>query len=82
MTPLTYVKNGEIVEVIKLTGGKYFVDKLTNIGIYPGTKLRIVSDGEYGPMIIAVGETRIGLGRGMAQKILVRLAESTSEVKQ
>lgn len=81
MTPLTYVRNGEIVEVVKLAGGKYFVDKLTNMGIYPGTKLRVISDGEYGPMIAAVGETRIGLGRGMAQRIFVRFVNSTSEVE-
>ena len=81
MMPLLYAKNGELVEVTKLVGGKSFIDKLASMGIYSGTRLKIIRSGDYGAMIIAVGNTRIGLGRGMAQKIFVRLVESVLEAK-
>ena len=81
MIPLLYGKNGELVEVVKLVGGKSFIDKLASMGIYSGTKLKIIRDGDYGAMILGVGNTRIGIGRGMAQKILVRPVRSTLEVK-
>ncbi len=79
--PLLYAKSGELVEVTKLVGGKSFIDKLTSTGIYSGTRLKIIRDGDYGSMIITVGNTRIGLGCGMARKIFVRPVKSTLEVE-
>jgi ferrous iron transport protein A len=73
MMPLIYGKNGEKVKVVKLSGGKNFIDKLASMGIYSGAELKVVKNGHDGPMIVALGNTRIGLGHGMAKKILVKL---------
>jgi ferrous iron transport protein A len=40
------------------------------MGLGPGRRLR-VSQREGGQMVVIVGETRLALGRGIAQKILV-----------
>jgi ferrous iron transport protein A len=81
MIPLLYSRSGEVVKVTKLAGGRNFIDKLASMGIYIGTELKIVKDGKNGPLIIAVGNTRIGLGQGMARRIFVKEELTATEVK-
>ncbi len=73
MVPLIYAKAGEVVEVVRIVGGRGLSSRLANMGIYPGVKLKVVSSAEFGPLIVALDETRIGLGRNMARKIFVRV---------
>ena len=45
------------------------------MGFTPGARLRVIQNRGRGPLIVAVRDTRVALGRGEAEKILVeRLA--------
>jgi ferrous iron transport protein A len=72
MCPLSMVENGREVEVLDIRGGFGLCQRLSRMGIYPGTRIRILNNGRPGPVIIAVGEKRFGLGFGMAHRIFVR----------
>ena len=73
MMSLVYAKTGETVEVVRIVGGKGISSHLATMGIYPGVKLKVISSAGFGPLIVAVNETRIGLGRNMARRIFVKI---------
>ncbi len=72
MCPLSMVENGREVQILDIRGGFGLAKKLSRMGLYPGTTIRVLSNGRPGPVIIAVGEKRFGLGLGMAHRILVK----------
>ncbi|HOP86639.1 MAG TPA: FeoA family protein [Syntrophorhabdaceae bacterium] len=71
MTPLNMAREGEKVRVLKISGGRGFVQHLTEMGLYPGVVIEVISDGRRGPFIIGVGGLRLGIGFGMAKSIFV-----------
>jgi len=72
MVPLVIIKPGEKVEVVELRGGHNFVKRLSDMGIYPGVVLEVISNVGQGPVIVAKEGNRIGIGLGMAHKIMVK----------
>ena len=69
---LDNVNNGKYA-VVRITGGSGLLRKLTDLGIYPGSHLEVVSSSQRGgPILLSVKGSRFGLGRGMASKILVK----------
>ena len=70
--PLSFVEPGEEVEICEIRGGIGLCKRLAYMGIYPGTHLRVISNGRPGPVIVGIGGKRIGLGFGMCNKIMVR----------
>jgi len=60
---------GERLEVRELLGGHNFRMRLTEMGLTCGTCVRVVQVG--GQIALDVRGTRIGVGRGMAEKIMV-----------
>jgi Fe2+ transport system protein FeoA len=69
--PLTMVSEGRKVVLREIIGGMGIRRRLTNMGLHPGTHLKIISNSGRGPFVISVGDTKLMLGRGMAQKIMV-----------
>lgn len=67
--PLAMASVGERLSVVKLKGAEGTVHRLIGMGFVPGNKLQIISS-TNGSVIVALGDNRIGLGMGMAQKIL------------
>jgi len=41
------------------------------LGIIPGSKITLISGNTRGPVLIRVGNSKIALGRGMAESIFV-----------
>ena len=69
--PLTMVTPGKEVTLVSITGGRGLRAKLTDMGLNEGTRLKVLHSHRPGPCIILAGSTRLALGHGMAQKILV-----------
>ena len=70
MMPLTFVAVGEDCTIMKI-GGKPEVKKhLENLGFVVGGNVRVVTT-MGGNLIVNVKETRVGISREMAQKIMV-----------
>jgi ferrous iron transport protein A len=62
---------GEAGIVRALNGGKELSSRLASLGVTPGTIIFVVQNFGRGPVMIMVRDTRIALGRGEAQTVLV-----------
>lgn len=70
MMPLTMVREGE-PNVIKRVGGKEETRRfLENLGFVTGGVVTVVSETD-GNMIVNVKDSRIAIGKDMANKIMV-----------
>ena len=68
--PLAMAGEGEHVKIFLLRGGKGLETRLTDLGLNVGSEI-IVSQRQGGSLVVIRGETRLALGAGMAQKIMV-----------
>ncbi|MCD6520997.1 MAG: ferrous iron transport protein A [Anaerolineae bacterium] len=71
MMPLSMVASGETVRLIAVRGGRGICFRLAELGLVPGATFQVIQGSGQGPLILAFGETRLALGRGMAHKIYV-----------
>ena len=69
--PLSMVAAGKKVKLLTVNAGRGLKARLANMGLVPGVELEVISNSRRGPFIVAVKETRLLLGRGMAHKIEV-----------
>ncbi len=69
--PLTMISPGERVTLVEVTAGHGARHRLTELGLIPGVELSVVQD-DGGPLLLAVHDSRLALGRGMAHKIMVK----------
>ncbi|MCC3404040.1 MAG: ferrous iron transport protein A [Microcoleus sp. PH2017_10_PVI_O_A] len=67
--PLAMASMGEKLRIVKLKGSDGTVRRLIGMGFVPGIEIQIISNSD-GSVIVAMGDNRIGLGAGMAQKIM------------
>lgn len=65
---LLFVKEGQEVKVVAIHGGRGVIQRLAEMGILPGVRIKVIAN-SGGPIIIALGNSRIALGRGLASKI-------------
>ncbi len=68
---LNMIDPGEEVTLIDILGGRGIRSKLYSMGLVPGVNLKILSRSGSGPVMIAVKDSRLAIGRGMAEKIIV-----------
>ena len=68
---LSRIDPGEEVTLIDIEGGRGLRSKLYSMGLVPGANLKILSRSGSGPVMIAVKDSRLAIGRGMAEKIIV-----------
>ena len=76
--PLAMAQEGERVRIQALRGGKGLEMRLTSLGLNVGSEL-LVSQRRGASLVVIRGETRLALGAGMAQKILVVGARAPTE---
>jgi len=70
MMPLSMVKEGESC-VIKKVGGKEETRRfLENLGFVEGSNVKVVSE-ISGNIIVNIKESRVAIGKNMANKIMV-----------
>ena len=75
LMPLAMAKSGEKVVIKDMTGGKNIRTRLASMGLRSGDTLEIINNNGLGRLIVGHGPTRLALGRGVAQKIMVSLAK-------
>jgi len=71
--PLAMVNSGETVTLVSIRAGWGLTRRLADMGLIPGMRLRVINRQASGPIIIDVRGSRLVLGHGMAQKILVKM---------
>jgi ferrous iron transport protein A len=65
------LKPGEKAFCEALTAGRSAVARLTAMGFVRGKAVTMLSNRNLGPVIVAMGENRLALGRGLAHKVMV-----------
>jgi ferrous iron transport protein A len=70
---LSGLRTGDTVVVAGFEAGRGLRRRLLAMGLVPGESIRVVRAESSGPIIVAVKDTRVMLGRGMARKIMVYL---------
>ena len=69
--PLSLVLPGEQVVIDRLVGGRQVQQRLADMGLTPGTTIEVIKATGPGPIIVAFRGSRLALGRGLSQKVLV-----------
>ncbi|MEM9906669.1 MAG: FeoA family protein [Cyanobacteria bacterium P01_D01_bin.44] len=73
--PLAMTSEGDRVWIVNIKGGHRMVRRLMDVGIVQGCEITIVSRTESGSVIVALQGCRIGLGAGMAHRVMVTTLE-------
>ena len=68
--PLTMISPGQTVKLVEISTGRKLKHRLTELGLTPGVELQVMQD-QGGPLLLSVYNSRLALGRGMANKIMV-----------
>ncbi len=71
--PLAMVSPGEMVTMVDIRAGRGLTRRLADMGLVPGTTLRVINSQMPGPIIIDLRGSRLVLGHGIAQKIMVEV---------
>ena len=69
--PLGLLATGRTGLVKEAFAGRILRQRLIDMGVAPGARVRVIRNEPNGPMIISIGEARLAIGRGMALKIMV-----------
>ena len=69
--PLSEVTEGQTVNIIRIDGGRDLRSRLTTMGLLPKTRIKVVRNGKSGPFVISVKNSKMALGRGIVDKIMV-----------
>jgi DtxR family Mn-dependent transcriptional regulator len=69
--PLSELEGGEACTMRRFAGGRGLMGRCLALGFTPGVVIRMVRNSGTGPVIVSVRDTRVALGRGEAQKMMV-----------
>ncbi len=71
---LSLVPPGQQVRVVEITADQRISQRLGDLGIVRGAQISIIQD-DGGSLLVAVGDARLGLARGLAHRVRVLLEE-------
>lgn len=69
--PLNRASLNKPLKLVEISGGRAIKQRLIEMGLVEGVRIEAVEIEENGPCVILVGNTRLMLGKGMADKIMV-----------
>jgi ferrous iron transport protein A len=73
--PLSQAPEGRPLELVEINAGKRLKYRLAEMGLTIGVEMTVLQDAG-GPLLVCVRDSRIAIGRGMAQKLLVSFSEN------
>lgn len=71
MLPLTLVSPGKEVILRATTGGRATRSRLADMGLVQGLQFKVLQNFRPGSCVIGIGNSRIALGQGIPENILV-----------
>jgi Fe2+ transport system protein FeoA len=73
---LSELKTGARGRILVLRGGREFQHRIASMGLGVGEEIEVLQNnsgaGEHGGVAVRAGDTRLVIGHGMADKIIVR----------
>jgi Fe2+ transport system protein FeoA len=79
LIPLAMFPRNTTAEVAVVRAGWGLQRRLADMGILPGIRVKIISGGRPGPVAIEVRGSKLMLGHGVANKIMVVPGEITQK---
>jgi len=73
--PLSKIQSGKTVKLVRVEAGRGLNSRLAAMGLLPNVEITVVNNGHPGPFVISVKGSKMMLGRGMADKIMVSCCE-------
>jgi ferrous iron transport protein A len=73
---LGQLPSGVTAQVVRVTGGNGLVNRIACLGFTPGAEVTLLQNYGRGPLIACVRGTRLALGRGEAEQILVKITKN------
>lgn len=77
--PLSLAGTGKVLKVTAVGGGWGLRRRLAELGLTPGVPVTVMSGCHPGPLLIDLRGSRLSLGFGVAQKIMVKETEVGKE---
>jgi Fe2+ transport system protein FeoA len=72
--PLSLAVTGRMLKVTGVIGGYGLRRRMAELGLTPGAPVTVIGGYHSGPLLINIRGSRLSLGFGVAQKILVKEA--------
>lgn len=72
MYKLTQARENVNLVFISLEGGRGAMQRLTDMGLVPGERLKILNNSGFGPITVLIKGAKVALGYGLANKIIVK----------
>ena len=69
--PLSTVGAGQTVRLARVEAGRGLKSRLASMGLVTSVKITVVSNSHPGPFVISVKDSKMMLGRGIVEKIMV-----------
>jgi ferrous iron transport protein A len=68
---LSNVPPGETVTIAAVRAGRGLNRRMADLGLNPGVRVKVVSGGRPGPVVLDVGGVKLALGHGVVRRIMV-----------
>lgn len=78
-TALATAPAGCLLRLTQVDAGRRLKRRLAELGLTPGTEMTVIQNAG-GPILVAVRQSRLALGRGMAEKMTVELLEERTDL--
>jgi ferrous iron transport protein A len=72
LQPLGRLAKDEKGIVHHFTGGRAIIDRLAVLGFTKGAEVSVKQNSGFGPVIVFIRDSRIALGRGEANKVIIK----------
>ncbi|MCL5995471.1 MAG: ferrous iron transport protein A [Chloroflexi bacterium] len=77
MMSLTMATPGSEVRLVAINGDVQLKQRLADLGMNIGMTVCVMADSRDGRLIVAVKDSRLALGRGVAHKVMVESTKVT-----
>lgn len=71
MLRLTQARTDVSLIFSSLEGGRGVMQRLTDMGLIPGERLKVLHNTGFGPVTVLIKGAKVALGHGLASKIIV-----------
>ena len=78
LIPLGDLPIGATAQIVRILGGRDMARRLVALGLRPGSEVTVLHLRGRG-VLLSCGETRIALGGGVAEKVLVAVQSSSDD---
>lgn len=69
---LSKIPEGRTVELVRVNAGYGLNNRLAAMGLLPRMRIKVINNHHPGPFVVELRGARMALGRGMANKIVVK----------